>query len=1043
MIHRFSGFEFDADRHELRQDGRAVPLPPKPFSVLGYLIERRDRMVPKAELLDAFWAAEVSEAALQTTIRVIRKALGKEVGAAAIKTYHGQGFRFVASLDALDAPGPAATRDPVALSEQRLVSVLSIQIRAAPGQDQTVRATLDVARARIGADHGRLLHMMLDGFTAVFGLGEDGEDSARRAVACAWDVMASAPVAELGGAVVCGVETGAVVIGGTPEAEDWTPPGDIERQAADLARTGLSGTIVLGDTTRRILEGEVAVECTPAGHVLRAEPSGRAGIVARAPRGTGGFVGREAELAFLAAGASGARAGAGQAVLLSGSAGIGKSRLVREFLARTGAEGMAIATAQCLPRLASTPLAPVSDLCTALAQHAPDPQTLDPADRALLRRLLDPAAPPAEVLAGLSDHAIRDRSSALFTQVVGAACTADPLVIVVEDAHWIDPDSRAHLSDLIRDCDRLSLLVIVTTRPTGDTPLAERVLTLSPLGRDDCLRLLSSFPETARLSDPAAEALVRRAGGNPFFLEELALASPAGETPGQDLPDTVQAVMEARVATLEPAHRAVLYAIAVIGPPASQALVAGLLGLDPATLRTHIAHLVAAGFLTEGDTGVAFRHMLLHDTAYAMIAPPDRARLHGEVVRLLETGADPSRPEPLPETLALHAQEAGDTGRALDYWIRASNAAIYRAAGRAAIAFARQGLALIDPDRPESAAQEMRLQLSLAPALMAQSGYGAEEVGRAYRRAHHLSERTGSDKARMRALLGLWVHTWVAGRLGESLLHSRALLEIAERTQDNALRLQGHGGIGAVLTHMSDLDGARRHLDAGLALIGTNPPDTITLQNAAVNCAAYAAWVAALRGDTPAMRANIARSEDLGTALANPFATAIHLSLCANILMSVGEVGPCRTFADRAVELSRSQRYPFWLGTGLVLQGWAEGRAGDPIRGLELIDEGIGIFDATGSGIQTANWLGIRAETCLAAGEIDAGLEAAMHGLRKAESYGDSWFVPRIHAIAAALCAKAGRDAEAVDHARKARHLAQKTGLSPMAFDPDGALPTP
>jgi DNA-binding winged helix-turn-helix (wHTH) protein/tetratricopeptide (TPR) repeat protein len=1040
MIQRFSGFEFDRERHELRRDGQTVPLPPKPFSVLGYLIERRDRMVPKAELLDAFWAAEVSEAALQTTIRVIRKALGKEVGAAAIKTYHGQGFRFVAPLDDLDMPGPATTRDPVALSEQRLVSVLSIQIRAAPGQDRTVRATLDFARARIGADHGRLLHMMLDGFTAVFGLGEDGEDSARRAVACAWDVMVSAPVRELGEAVVCGVETGAVVIGGTPEAEDWTPPGDIERQAADLARAGLSGTIVLGDTTRRILDGEIAVECTPEGHILRAEPSGRAGIVARA-RGSGGFVGREAELAFLSAGASGARAGAGQAVLLSGSAGIGKSRLVREFLARAGAEGMAIATAQCLPRLASTPLAPIRVLCSALAQHTPDPLTLSAADRALLRRLLDPAAPPAEVLAGLSDHAIRDRSSALFTRIVGAACTAGPLAIVVEDSHWIDPDSRAHLSDLIRDCDRLSLLVIVTTRPTGDTPLAERILTLSPLGRGDCLALLSTFPETARLTDPAADALVRRAGGNPFFLEELALASPAGETPGQDLPDTVQAVMEARVATLKPAHRAVLYAIAVIGPPASQALVAGLLGLDPVTLRAHIAHLVAAGFLTEGDTGVAFRHMLLHDTAYAMIAPPDRARLHGEVVRLLEIGADPTRPEPLPETLALHAQEAGDTGRALDYWIRASNAAIYRAAGQAAIAFARQGLALVDPERPESALQEMRLQLSLAPALMAQSGYGAQDVGRAYQRAHLLSERTGSEKARLRALLGLWVHTWVAGRLGESLVHSRALLEIAERTQDNALRLQGHGGIGAVLMHMSDLDGARRHLDAGLALIGTAPPDTITLQNAAVTCAAYAAWVAALRGDTRTMHANIARSEDLGTALSNPFASAIHLSLCANVHMSVGEPDPCRSLAARAVELSRAQRYPFWLGTGLVLQGWAEGRTGDPLRGLDLIDEGIAVFNATGAGIQTANWLGIRAETCLASGRYDAGIESVSAALRNAEHYGDSWFVPRLHAIAAALCASAGRHGEAAGHADRARCLARQTGLNPMAVSPDGSVP--
>jgi hypothetical protein len=150
--------------------------------------------------------------------------------------------------------------------------------------------------------------------------------------------------------------------------------------------------------------------------------------------------------------------------------------------------------------------------------------------------------------------------------------------------------------------------------------------------------------------------LVERAAGNPFFLEELALANRSGEDPAQNLPETVQAVMEARVARLEPRLRELLYAIAIIGPRTPVDLVARLLSADPQAVAADSEHLINSGFLTEGEDGLAFRHMLLHDTAYAMISPRDRAGLHGKLAHLLETEGEST----LPETLALHWQEAGE-----------------------------------------------------------------------------------------------------------------------------------------------------------------------------------------------------------------------------------------------------------------------------------------------------------------------------------------------------------------------------------------------
>lgn len=1034
MIYRFSGFVLDTEQRELRKAGEVVAIPPKPFLVLEYLIERHHRMVQKSELLDAFWTVDVSEAALQTTIRVVRKSLGKEIGAAAIKTYHRQGFRFVAPLSE-EATTPEPGHDQLSLREQRLATVLSVQIRAVADDDAVLRAALEVARARIEADHGHLMHMMIDGFTAVFGLGPDSEDSARRAVTCAWDLMASDAVAALGHGVVCGIETGPVIITGDPVVDDWTLPGDIERHAADLARRASSGTIVLGEATRRQLRDEIEVESTAHGHVLRAEPAGRAGIMARASGRRSGFVGRDAELAFLAMGVEKARSGTGQAVLLSGSAGIGKTRLVREFLAQIGAGPPTAETVQCLPRLANTPLGPIRQICRAVSPRRQDLSDLDQVDRALHARLMDETAGPAPVLEGMSELAIRDRSRALFVRMIGARCAQGLLVLVVEDAHWIDPASRAHLSRLIRDADGLRLLLIITSRPTDDVPLAERVLHLSPLGRGDCLALLASLTDTIGARGIAAETLVERAAGNPFFLEELALASRSGADPAQDLPETVQAVMESRVAGQEPSCRGLLYAIAIIGPPAATDLIVRLLGKDRGAVRSDIDYLVRSGFLIEGDAGVMFRHMLLHDTAYAMISQQDKAHLHAEVARLFEAAPEAT----LPETLAWHWQEAGETDRAIGYWTKASNGALHRFSGQAAITFARHGLALVDPNCPESAQQEMRLQLSLATALMAQSGYSATEVGRAYHRAHELSTQTNSVKARLRALLGLWVHTWVAGRLHESLSHARALLELAEHADDAVARLQGHGSIGAVLMHTGDLNGARAYLEAGMDLIGEAAPDTITVQNAVVNCAAYAAWVAALQGSEQAMRSHMARCEAAAQAIDNPFSQAIHLSLCAAVFMSIGEVEACQDLAERAVTLSRAQRYPFWLGTSLVLRGWALGRRGDPEGGLDAIEEGISVFDTTAAGVQRANWFGIKAEILLAADRPTAGLEAVSVALTSARTTGDNWFVPRIHAVAAELHKRCGDSAAAAENAVKAVGLVETNGMIPAFLNIRGA----
>ncbi|WP_146343827.1 ATP-binding protein [Phaeobacter marinintestinus] len=1034
MVYSFDAFELDPEMRELRNRGRVVAVSPKAFDVLIFLVERRDRLVTKAELLDAFWPPNVSEAALQTTMSLVRKALrdGAE-GDVLVKTHHGLGFRFVGVIehDGAEDPGPSdAEAKP--LQEQRLVAKLFVRFEGDQGQTGAKDAFLAMARDRIEADHGQLMHMMIDGFSAVFGRDLLFEDVARRAVSCGDDILIAPEADDLraaGTSVSIGIAAGLIPVL-HPEAEtDWVLPSGIEHAASDLSRQAPPGSIVITDEVRAQLGDEVDTVPAPLGHRVVTAPQSRAGIPARPLKRQTRFVGREAEMAFLTSGLDRLTGGEGQAVVLSGPAGIGKSRLTAEFLAVTAQRGVGLRKLQCLPRTTNTTLAPVRDLCLSLDPERALQIAKDDIDTALLSELFDDAVQSGTALDHLSDHERQHRRFEVIDRLVFAACSDGPLVIVFEDVHWIDSTSHAYLDALIRQIDRHPVFLLLTTRPVEGRALSETVLPLSPLGHGDSLSLLR---EMSDLSDQVADTLVGRASGNPFFLEELALAAQGGADPGTELPDTVQAVIAVRVGALDDRSRQILFVIAVAGPGVSANMLADLLGLDVDALNADLDRLVQMGFVLVDGGGITYRHMLIHDTAYRMIAPADRRQMHLKIAQYLETASAPR-----PETLAWHFQEAGETETAVTLWTHASNAALHRSAMEEAVAFARDGLALLEGDAIWTEARELKLQLALAPALTVLSGFGAAEVGATYRRARKLSQTGGSFKSQVRALVGLWIHTWVAGQLDDALDHARELLVMAAQVDDAALTLQANSSMGEVLMHKGRLEESLQYLEAGLAAIGNAAPSTYPAQNSAVACASYAAWVAAMLGRSDKARGFWKLSETLALANENAYAAAIHYALCAEYFFFERDVSGCLEYGEKAVEISRKHDFPFWLGTGLVMQGWALGQRGQVEAGIAAADEGIAVFEATDAGVQLANWYGVRAEILLAAGAIAAGVAAAEIAIARADATGDVYFLPRIHATLARLYARSGDADLSARHLAKADRLARKSGLVTRAMCQD------
>lgn len=1052
MRYEFTGHCLDVQRRELLRGGERVPIARKPFAVLQHLLEHRDRLVSKRELLETFWPKTVSETVLQSTIRQIRMSVGDDGRTQrVIRTYHGEGFRLIAAVSVAvpppdssvdGVPPPDAPRDlwpappdqlerpappPIpglrteTLDEHRLSAVLACRLSVdgwggASGDGSAVGAVLGYAERLVERHGGRMLHLMPDGFTAVFGAAVGSEQGTRLAYDCARD-LALTPAGGTPQTVFAwprfGIDVGRFpVVAARSGARVRALQSQVLTSALALADRARQRQVALSDRAASHLGPEIRCRRTARGAVplLTAEP-GPGAPMASTNRGFSDFVGRHAEMAVLTDTLRRAVSGRGEMVLLSGEAGIGKSRLLAEFLANAAAQGCPCVKLLSDPRERNTPMAMMASLARRI--HATpgaadaDEGADDPVEQALWRDLLDRGA-EAAVFAALSPHARRQRTFRILCTRLARVAARAPMVLAVEDAHWLDATSRDFLDHLGRSVDGLPVMVVVTARPDpGRAPLASPLLTtlrLPPLAPADGLRLLGCGPGNARLRDADARSLVDRAAGNPFFLEQLLVAVEGGADPRSGLPDTVQEVVAVRLGRLSDRARTLLLATAVIGPQARRPLMAAVVGWEEADLETALAALVDAGILiedlrdSEGD--LRFRHILLQNVAYAMLAPQDRQDLHGRIARLLARADAATEPE----RLAWHHQEAGETAEAIAQWIRAARMAQWRSASREAVAFARNGLRLIrGATAPAVAGQELELQLTLAPALAATLGYGSDEVGVAYRRARDLSRSAATPGSEFRMLVGLWNYAWVRGDLAQAHGHAGELLALAARRGDPKLQLRAHACMGEILFHMGDLPAAAGHLDTACRLFADSAEVCAATRVPAVACHCYAAWTASFLGRSVEARAFCDAAGGIADALLQPFSMALHLALKAELLLFEGDVAACRDIARDAAALSLREGFPFWHGTALVNLGWAEAHAGDSAGGLARLQEGIAIFEATGARVQLANWYGLLAEVLLVVGDRTAARTACDTAAGWARRTGDLFFLPRIERTRAAI----------------------------------------
>jgi class 3 adenylate cyclase/tetratricopeptide (TPR) repeat protein len=738
----------------------------------------------------------------------------------------------------LPAPAAASAPDPErpreSQAERRQVTVLFADMvgsTALAGRldpedlAHLVRQYQDACAGVIARFDGFLAKFMGDGVLAYFGYPQAHEDGAERAARAGLAIVEA--VKRIGDGSVAtrvGIATGLVVVGeiiGSGTAQEQTIVGDTPNLAARLQALAEADCVFVAGITRRLL-GELFDYAFLGEHQLKGidRPVGVWRVLHesatqsrfQAVREAGVLVGREQEIALLAERWHRARAGDGQVVLLAGEAGIGKSRLVEALMERIRDERHVRVRMQCSPYHRNTALYPVIRHFAEAAGFAAHDSVQLRRDK--LRSMLAAAAPLTErafdVLAGAiglgreGNGAVPDMTAAqlkseLMDVLAGrliALADAAPVLLLLEDAHWIDPTTRELFDAIVDRIEAAPVAIIVTHRPEFVPPWTGRpfvtALAFNRMSGQDCATIVRNLALRAALPDDLVDEILRRSDGVPLYVEELTKAVLDAGLNRPAVPQTLQDSLMARLDRLGRVKE-VAQVASVIGREFARPLLAAVAGVGEAELDTALAQLVEAGLafprgnLVEGR--YSFKHALVQEAAYDSLLRSRRQPLHEAIGRALEaSGAAQNEPE----IAAFHFARAGLHEMGSLHWERAGDNAVAQSSYAEAVAnyeasveSARQ-LGIGDSRNRRLLA----LLLKLGPAINVAKGLGAPEFTSCYREAYALAEGVGDGPELFKAVWGLWLSEVVRQRFDSAGARADELIALSGRLNDEDLRLE-------------------------------------------------------------------------------------------------------------------------------------------------------------------------------------------------------------------------------------------------------------
>ncbi len=1019
----FAGFTLDpAARTLMDAAGREVPLRRSEYELLRAFLAAPGRALSRDHLLDAVASrhAEPFDRSVDVLVGRLRRKLESEPGRPRlIVTVPGAGYRFAVKPQPASAEGaatpvaePAPSPAPPASPERRQLTVMHcglcgptlLAARRDPEDLQRLLAIFhEHAKSVLTEAGGTVDRLLGDGLVAYFGHPRADEHQAERAVHAALELIEAAggtdtgPLGQL--QVRVGVATGLAVVGGQPSAPgQLTALGEAIHLAAGLASRAEPGAVLISASTRRLV-GELfefrayaPIPMEGVGEPVEAwQVTAEAAAESRfeALRGTAlvPLVGREEELGLLLRRWEQAKAGSGKVVLITGEPGIGKSRLARAFQDAIAGQPHTELRLFCSPHHQDSALHPLivqlehaagfaredtdeAKLAKLDAGLAPSNATDEAA--ALIAELLSIPTDQRERVQRLSPQARRERTlAALLAQLAGLAAR-QPVLVIYEDVHWIDPTSRELLDRTIEQVKRLPVLLLATFRPEFQPPWIGQPnvtpLALSRLDPYDSAAMIAEVAGADALPAEMAREIAERADGVPLFVEELTKAvieagaqAPAALSsaphPGLAVPATLHASLMARLDRLGPDAKEVAQTGAAIGREFGHGLLASTTDLSEPHLCEALGRLTNAGLVfargAPPQSVYLFKHALVQDAAYSTLLRSGRQQLHARIATTLEEHFD-DIVLAQPALLAQHYSEAGLAEKAVVYRLKAGRQALARSAMPEAAAQLRKGLDVLAslPDGPWRRQQELDLQVELRSALTATKGWAVAEVEETLARARVLAEQLERPEHLVPLILGQWSLHHVRAEHRLALPVGEQLEQIGEARNDAAVQWLGRFAQGVTRFMLGEFVAARALLERYLGL--ADPSHRVIGGLSFDPHAATLAWLAptlACLGciDQAQSRMDEALSE--ARRLQHVY-TVGQMLLFASLLDRL--TGSPLMHLEELQSLATEHNYPLLLAFALALRGGSLIALGQAQEGLMLCTQALTKYRAMGHVIGTA-----------------------------------------------------------------------------------------
>jgi class 3 adenylate cyclase/predicted ATPase len=890
---------------------------------------------------------------------------------------------------------------------------------------------------------GYIAQYLGDGLLVYFGYPQAHEDDAQRAIRAGLGILDAMGALNTGLerakgmrlAVRIGIHTGPVVVGtmGSGGRHEQLALGETPNLAARLQSLAAPDTVAISDTTHQLVQGYFrcddlgspslkGVETPMRVYRVVEESTAQSRLDVAGTTGLTPLVGREHEVGLLQERWAQSRDGLGQVVLLSGEAGIGKSRLVRVLTERVADEGVPWLTLRCSPYHTNSAFYPVIEHLQRLLQwdrHETPAARLDTLEQGLrttglpledivplLAALLSLPVPEQYPPLTLSPQRQKQKTQEALVAWLLAETARQPVLAVWEDLHWADPSTLELLDLLLDHVPTARLLLVLTSRPEFRPPWAPRSyvtqLTLPRMPRrqseEMVLRVTGGKPVPAEV----LAQIVAKTDGIPLFIEELVKTILAaglvqedmgryvltGPLPPLAIPTTLQDALMARLDRLA-VVKEVAQLGAVLGREFSYELLRAVAPQDEVTLQQALAQLMEAELLYQRGlpphATYVFKHALIQDAAYQSLLKSTRQQHHQRIARVLEQlFSDTAATQP--EVLAHHYTEAGLSAQAIPYWQQAGQHALQRSAPVEALAHLTQGLAVLTtlPETPERPQQELDLQVALGTALRATKGNAAPEVERPYTRARELCAQLGYTPQLFPVLRGLMLYYQGRGQLQTASQLGEQLLRLAQALPDPAHLLLAHFQLGWALCWRGEPAAARTHHTQALALYEPQAHRALAVHyggDLGVASGGYLARALWYLGYPDQALQHTQAACTLAEEVAHPVSLAQALVHAAVVHQCRREVLAAHAQAAAGTTLATAQGFVQWVARGTVLHGWALALQGQGEASLAEIRQGLATELATGSTLYQPYFLGLLAEAYGAGGHPDEGLAALAEAL--------------------------------------------------------------